>query len=71
MKNMKNVNQMSRIKAFLTSKLTLSLVIMVSCISLQAQNTITGSVGDKATSQSVFGVSVTVKGTKKCNYHRC
>ncbi|MNQ18614.1 Vitamin B12 transporter BtuB [compost metagenome] len=64
MKNMKNVNQMSRIKAFLTSKLTLSLVIMVSCISLQAQNTITGSVGDKATSQSVFGVSVTVKGTK-------
>lgn len=64
MKNMKNVNQMSRIKAFLTSKLTLSLVIMVSCISLQAQNTITGSVGDQNTSQSVFGVSVTVKGTK-------
>ena len=57
MKNMKNVNQMSRIKAFLTSKLTLSLVIMVSCISLQAQNTITGSVGDQNTSQSVFGVS--------------
>ena len=55
---------MSRIKAFLTSKLTLSLVIMVSCISLQAQNTITGSVGDQNTSQSVFGVSVTVKGTK-------
>lgn len=63
MKAKKNVNQLLRIKAFLTSKLTLSIIILTSCISLQAQNTITGSVVDQKTSQTVIGASVAVKGT--------
>jgi len=36
---------------------------MASCISLQAQNTITGSVIDQKTSQTIIGASVVVKGT--------
>ena len=63
MKTMKNVNQMLRIKTFLTSKLTLSIFILISCISLQAQNTVKGSVIDQKTSQTIIGASVLAKGT--------
>jgi TonB-dependent SusC/RagA subfamily outer membrane receptor len=65
MKTMKNVNQMLRIKIFLTSKLALSIFILISCSSLQAQNMIKGSVVDQKTSQTIIGASVLVKGTTK------
>ena len=63
MKSIKTVNQLLRIKEFLTSKLTLAIVIMASCISLQGQNIISGSVVDQKTLQTVIGASVVVKGT--------
>jgi TonB-linked SusC/RagA family outer membrane protein len=63
MKTMKNVNQKLGIKSFLTSKLTLSIFILISCVSLQAQNTIKGAVIDQKTSQTIIGASVLVKGT--------
>lgn len=58
----KNVNRMKNLRPFIKSKLVLSIFILFSCISMQAQNTITGIVQDTKTGQKIPGVTVTVKG---------
>ncbi|PKB16468.1 TonB-dependent receptor [Flavobacterium sp. 5] len=63
MKNAKNLNQLTWIKDSLLSKFTLLIFIMTCCISLQAQNKISGSVIDQKTSQTIIGASILVKGT--------
>ena len=63
MKTKKKDNQMIRIIGFLKSKLTLTIIIMTTCISLQAQNIITGTVIDQKNSQTVIGASINIKGT--------
>ena len=59
----KNVNRMKNLRSFIQSKLALSIFILISCISMQAQNTITGTVQDTKTAQKIPGVTVTVKGS--------
>lgn len=63
MKKKKNVNQMKNLRSFIKSKLALSIFILTSCIGMQAQNTITGTIRDSKTAQSIVGATVTVKGT--------
>jgi TonB-dependent starch-binding outer membrane protein SusC len=59
----KNVNRMKNLESFIKSKLALSIFILISGISMQAQNTITGTLRDSKTNQKIPGVTVTIKGS--------
>jgi TonB-linked SusC/RagA family outer membrane protein len=58
-----NVNRMKNLRSFIKSNLALSIFILTSCISMQAQNAIIGTLRDSKTGQKVSGATVTVKGT--------
>jgi len=63
MKDAMNLNQLARVKVSLLPKFTMLIFIMLSCISLQAQNKISGKVTDQKSNQPIIGASVLVKGT--------
>ncbi|HSD07010.1 TonB-dependent receptor [Flavobacterium sp.] len=63
MKDTMNLNQLVRVKVSLLPKFTMLIFIMFSCISLHAQNKITGTVNDQKSNQPIIGASVSVKGT--------
>lgn len=64
MKNLKNLNPLMRRDESFLPKFIVLLFIMMSCIDLQAQSKISGSVIDLKTAQTIIGASVLVKGTK-------
>jgi TonB-linked SusC/RagA family outer membrane protein len=63
MKKKKNVNRMKNLRSFIKSKLALSIFILTSCISMQAQNAIVGTLRDSKSGQKIAGATVTVKGS--------
>jgi TonB-linked SusC/RagA family outer membrane protein len=64
MKNQRILKPIENENYFFKIKFALSIFIFTMCMSVQAQNTVTGSVLDSKTSQKIVGASVTVKGTK-------
>lgn len=63
MKNKKITNQMPRIKRSLRLRLILSFFLMANFAILNAQNTISGTITDSKTSETIIGATVSVKGT--------
>ncbi|MEN2399053.1 TonB-dependent receptor [Flavobacterium sp. MC2016-06] len=63
MKNSKNLNHYMRRKESLLPKFIILFFITMSCMGLQAQNKITGSIIDLTTNQTIIGASVLEKGT--------
>lgn len=63
MKKSKNLNQLLGVKDSILFKFINLGLIMMSCISLQAQNKVSGTIIDEKTNQTIIGASILVKGT--------